>query len=110
MYKLLQRKTLSYSWRLNRLSSCGRTPWCFGRRRAKYHLWCPVSHACSPSGFASKSKDKLTSRTESQHLGKEALVQGRETLFPHDRGDGRPSPVVLGYWSGYPRRVLDSRL
>jgi len=51
-----------------------------------------------------------TSRTQPEHLGHETLVQGRESLFPHDRTESGPCPVVLGHLSRNFLRILDAAL
>lgn len=55
-------------------------------------------------------KQDTTTRSETQHLGGEALVQSGETLLLHDRAKGRPGPVVLGSLAGNLGGVLDAGL
>lgn len=53
---------------------------------------------------------ELASRSQSEDLGKESLVQGGETLLSHDSADGGPGPVVLGSLASNAGAVLNARL
>jgi hypothetical protein len=70
-----------------------------------------VAHLAEEIHHAREDDEQDTStRTQSQHLGQEALVQRREALFSRDNGKRTPRPVVLGQLTGNLWRVLNTRL
>lgn len=73
-------------------------------RRRLPHLGEEVSH-----GRVHDQQD-TTTRTQSQHLGDETLVQRRRALLPGNSGHRTPGPVVLGRLARDLGRVLDPRL
>ena len=55
-------------------------------------------------------QQNTTTRSQSEHLGQETLVESTETFCPQDCAESRPRPVVLGDLSNNLSRVLDARL
>lgn len=63
-----------------------------------HHRLFAVAHAAEKvHDTCEDNKQNTTSRTQSQNLWHETLVQCWEAFLPHDGAEGRPCPVVLGY-------------
>jgi hypothetical protein len=70
-----------------------------------------VTHLAEEIHHAREDDEQDTSsRTQSQHLGQEALVQRCEALFSRDNGKRAPCPVVLGQLPRHLWRVLNTTL